>query len=502
MAVRRTTSLSVGSLKGSLLAAEPYGLWRACARRASLGVFGPARTRGAFHAALGVVAALALSAQVASGMGQGVTPGEPDDANGSGLGAASSAAKEAGAESSERVGTAHGAVPAVPSSSERAAALARAGELDAAAALYGEHLAAHPNDEDASLARARVLAWLGRFAEAEAALATLLGANPSYADVWSALGDLYRWQGRHEEAIAAYQRGVSLDTANSALRLGLAESLSGLRRYPEARAELAEARARGAEPERVEALERALASGRAAPPWEVKSWGRFLSTLDTTDDWVTLTTALERHFDFGALLLEGLGSHRERLGPSGAPTGWDEAVAAEAYVDVWKRATAHARFQWAFAATVFPRTDALLELTDGVGESWEVSAFYRNMAFTDNAAHIAGLSVGKYQDAWFLRALASYAPVREGQSGLAAELLARRYADTVDDFLELRVVGSRDVVVIPAVSFFEKGWSLRGVLRGQLFVARWFGLQADATYQLTFDDPDLWGLSAGTLFRF
>ncbi len=168
------------------------------------------------------------------------------------------------------------ATPAAPEAPpptlvERARLAAAGDELDAAARLYEEALAASPDDrglwlewidflqfrlEDQVAARDALLlfserfdltpderfrlaelhAWTGQEAEAEAILAALVEDEPGRADALALLGDLRRWRGDPVAASRTYRQALAADPESAPAREGL-DSLSARRQRIVARNE-------------------------------------------------------------------------------------------------------------------------------------------------------------------------------------------------------------------------------------------------------------------------
>lgn len=108
-----------------------------------------------------------------------------------------------------------------------ARSLAWAGRHDDAARMYGDYLAARPEDAGARFERARQLAWgdSAGHAEAGAELTRLVAAEPAHAEALKLLGDLARWRGEYDVALDRYRRAAaadpSLDSLEEGVRLAL-----------------------------------------------------------------------------------------------------------------------------------------------------------------------------------------------------------------------------------------------------------------------------------------
>lgn len=127
-----------------------------------------------------------------------------------------------------------------------AVSAARAGRMGEAEGLLRQHLAAHPDDEEARFWLARVVAWQGRFGEAIGLYDALLKDAPTNMDYVLGKGQVLLWAGRPAEALAcaetARRRAPELVEA---WRLSIAAlSALGPGRRAEAIARATEARTR------------------------------------------------------------------------------------------------------------------------------------------------------------------------------------------------------------------------------------------------------------------
>jgi tetratricopeptide (TPR) repeat protein len=94
---------------------------------------------------------------------------------------------------------------------EQAQALQRAGELDAAAQIYDQILAADPGQIDALILSARLEGRRGRLQLAQARLTAALARNPNSARAHADLGNVLRLSGDAPGAIEAYETALALD---------------------------------------------------------------------------------------------------------------------------------------------------------------------------------------------------------------------------------------------------------------------------------------------------
>ncbi|RYG38836.1 tetratricopeptide repeat protein [bacterium] len=136
-------------------------------------------------------------------------------------------------------------VPSAPALHQHGAALAKAGQPEAAVAAYESALKLDPRNADILTKLGLALQSLGRSDEAITAQCRATSAKPSSGVAWLNFGDALASVGRHPEAMDAYRRGLAISPDDLTGRLGLAESLVAATELDEARgeAELALAKA-------------------------------------------------------------------------------------------------------------------------------------------------------------------------------------------------------------------------------------------------------------------
>lgn len=324
-----------------------------------------------------------------------------------------------------------------------ARALSFSGGRDEAIRIYTELLAARPENTDLLLARGRVLAWQRRYPEAEADLTAVTRLSPEYGDAWSALGDMYVWSDRPEKAVEAYGRWqeVRPDSPEAYIARGRAWRSAG--NYAAARADFTAAGTHGAPAGEVEELLATLEIRRAAQEsvapegydWSVGGvWG-ISNFTPQRDEWQTATARARRYFERGSLAVEYLWADRFRRS--------DDAFALDGYVDLWSRAYANVRYQYAPDAILFPDHAYRFELYQGMGKGWEPSASYDHMDFGDNDVDMYGAGLGKYVGNWYLRWRTLFIPATAAL-GLSHRAMARYYfSGDADDYFEVNGGWSR-----------------------------------------------------------
>ncbi|TWI13615.1 YaiO family outer membrane beta-barrel protein [Aerolutibacter ruishenii] len=319
----------------------------------------------------------------------------------------------------------------------RARELATNGQRDAALALYSTMLERSPGNTDVLLARGRTLAWMGQWQQSEADLQAVVDRSPTYADAWSALGDMYLWSDRSTQAVQAYGRWQALQPQDPDALLARARAHRSAGELDAARADFEAARALGADQALVDAAIRALeprASSPDAAAADGYRWAARIGAARTTfrparDGWTEQSASLRRYFERGSLGLEWLGARR--FGQR------DAAWALDGYVDLWTRAYANLRYQHAPTPDLFSDRSWRVELYQGVGRGWELSASYDQLDFGGSPTELYGLGVGRYVGNFYLRGRALYVPDVDSHSLSFKGLLRYYYAGNGDEYVEV-----------------------------------------------------------------
>ena len=156
---------------------------------------------------------------------------------------------------------------------ERARALHQQGQLEAAAALYGEIVAAHPDSADAHYRRANVLKDQGSLDAAVAGYDQAIALKPDYAHAFCnravVLGQLQKLP----EALASYDRAIALDPTDALACCNRGMLLNAMGQKDAALASFDQAIA-------LNAAFPAAHFGRAALLQERRQWAASLGTYD------------------------------------------------------------------------------------------------------------------------------------------------------------------------------------------------------------------------------
>lgn len=329
---------------------------------------------------------------------------------------------------------------------QRARALATSGDAaqrEQALALYTEMLARSPDNSDVQLARGRTYAWMGRHAEAEADLKAVVERKPDYADAWSALGDLYLWSDRPADAGAAYAHWVELAPNEPAALIARGRAHRAAGDLAAARADFDAAQAHGADAAEVGHLQASLMLPPAAVSdaligseyrWQLRGGVDKTMFSGGRADWTDAELSLRRRFARGSLALETLRAHRFDQ--------TDTAWALDGYASLWSRAYGNARYQRGPSDGILPRDAWRLELFQGVGQGWELSASIDHLRF-DSDTEFYGVGVGRYVGNWYARYKLQHVP-GAGSGSWSHRLVVRNYyRGDADDYVEVNASNGR-----------------------------------------------------------
>lgn len=398
------------------------------------------------------------------------------------------------------------AVAAAPKSYEAKFQLARmlsyANQRQEAIRLYTELLATRPNNSDLLLARGRTHAWEGDWPKAESDLTAVTARLPGYGDAWSALGDMYLWSDRPGHAVKAYGGWIAAQPAEPRAYLARAKAYRAGGNLDAARADLEAARTRGASATEVDrllfALERRAEPEAAIPQgflWAASLNYNFSRFTPDRDKWNEYVASVRRYWERASLAVEYLRANRFAL--------TDDAVALDAYIDLWSRAYANVRYQYSPDAALYPEDAYRAEVFQGVGQGWELSGSYDRLNFTSTNVNMYGVGLGKYTGNWYLRWRTLFIPSTV-KSGVSHRAIARYYfSGDADDYVELNGGFSRGGEYRGQSQIVDvtKSWTV-GVAVRKYFSPQWgVKLAADYSDEQTVNPFVERSVSASLLFR-
>ena len=396
------------------------------------------------------------------------------------------------------------AVAAAPKSYEPRFQLARmlsyTNQHAEAVQIYTQLLAASPNNSDLLLARGRTYAWQGRWVEAEADLTAVTTRSPNYGDAWSALGDMYMWSNHPDSAVKAYGRWIAVQPSDSRAYLARASAHRAMGDLKAARSDLEAAGAHGtatAEVNRlIAALDRRAEEGAVKPENFLWSASLSYSASDFTpnrDRWHEYVASVRHYWEHVSLAAEYLKADRFSL--------TDDAIALDAYVDLWSRAYANVRYQYSADATLYPDDAYRVEVFQGYGQGWEFSGSYDRMNFTNSSVNMYGVGIGKYTGNWYYRWRTLFIP-STAKTGISHRVLARYYfAGNADDYAELNGGFSRggEYRYQSQVVDVTESWTVGAAVR-KYYSPQW-GVKLSASYSDTQNSYAERNMSISLLYR-
>lgn len=319
--------------------------------------------------------------------------------------------------------------------------LAQSGKHEKAIHAYSELLVHSPGNVDVLLGRGRVHAWMGHWREAETDLRAAVTISPTYADAWSALGDMYMWNNRPSEAVEAFGRWIQLHPDEPTARVARGRALRAAGDYSGSRADFEAARARGAEAGQVgrdlQAMMPRVQNPEAGVPegyhWSASLFAKRTAFSPQRDGWNDYGLSLRRHFERGSLAVEFLEARRFDLG--------DRAWALDGYADLWHRAYANLRYQHTPQGVLYPDRAWRVDIYQGFGQGWEMSASYDRLEFAPPDIGIYGLGLGKYVGNFYLQGRSLWVSGNESPSQRA--LVRYYYAGDGDNYVEVSAGSGR-----------------------------------------------------------
>jgi YaiO family outer membrane protein len=157
----------------------------------------------------------------------------------------------------------------------------------------------------------------------------------------------------------------------------------------------------------------------------------------------------------------------------------DEAVAGEAYVNLWPGAYAHARAGVAPGARLVALSDWRLALFHALPGGWEATGnlWLQNLPGAD--VEVFGIGMARYVGPWYLRGQVSLARIAGGSAGAGA-VFARRFLGDPQQYVEGGAgLGSEVVVLGPGPVVDARATRFLAV-NFQRFVRGPLGVQASA----------------------
>ncbi len=262
---------------------------------------------------------------------------------------------------------------------------------DEALAVLNKLAARFPRDIDVLLFQARVESWSKHYDVAEAGYLKVLEISPRHSEALTGLAEVSSWQGDYGRAISFYEQVAALQQgpegqADVCFRLGRVHLWSG--NYDRARKYFR--LALSIEPHKEEYKQAlSLATPRHKDRPEIRYERQVESFSDGRADYVDDRLAFQvRLPQLGPVILKADLTERFRQS--------DHQFEVEFYPGLWDRAYATMNATYSPKAVHFPEHSFMLEVTQGILTSWDISLGYRKMHFTATPVSIYLGSLGYY----------------------------------------------------------------------------------------------------------
>lgn len=210
-------------------------------------------------------------------------------------------------------------------------------------------------------------------------------------------------------------------------------------------------------------------------PWSATVTYAYQHVSDERPNWERLQALVQRRFPGGTLLIKGIRARRF--------SQWDEALALEAYPNLWGQAYGHVGVQYSFRPQSLSEVNLFAKLFQPVGRGFELTAGHDLRAYSEKTVHVLSAGAVKYLGAWYLREQTQLVPLA-GEIGVVQTLAARRsLGDTsFRNYVELRGGLGRGVETVgpgPRVEITETSFIS---LRARLFLTSHLGLTVTGSY--------------------
>lgn len=194
-------------------------------------------------------------------------------------------------------------------------------------------------------------------------------------------------------------------------------------------------------------------------------------------DWTDSEISLRRKFERGSLALEWLQAHR--FGRT------NSAWALDGYATLWTRAYANVRYQHGPDDGILPQDAWRVELFQGVGQGWELSASVDHLRFNSDT-EFYGIGVGRYVGNWYMRYKVQHVPGVGSGSWSHRALVRNYYRGDADDYIEFSASSGRSTDLDRFGGTVRNNNASFGIAWMHYFAPQW-GLKLGAGYA---DDAD------------
>lgn len=308
------------------------------------------------------------------------------------------------------------------------------GKTDEALQVFQQIIKENPDDVDALLIRGNIFAQLGYYEIAIGEFTHVLLLAPDYIDALVSMARTYYWSGDHENARLKLFEWMSKELENPEAYVLATEIEIASYNFVSARTYLELAAKYGADPEKIEQLLQTINMPKVKTDWEVGVSYEYLFLNGDRPGWKNFK-AFTQH-DFKVILLSAEFSRYGRYDLH------DNALALDAYFDVWKKAYMNTRLQVGLPGNFLPMLDLTAELFQAIGTRWEPALAYRIMHYNSTTAHIPSIAMASYFGKFYIRDKVSF--IYSGSSSWQNQFTLRYFIDELDTYIQLMSVIGTD----------------------------------------------------------
>lgn len=289
------------------------------------------------------------------------------------------------------------------------------GKRGDAIVVLEKYLETAPTNSDVQNLRAAMLSWDSRYPEARVEFRSVLSRAPGNYDAVRGLIRVELWDDHPEAALLLAEEALRNEPTSAELGILRARALDAMGRRHEAAESLRGIVSR--EPNNQEAADLLYGIEVGERRWAVGAGYVYDHFSDGRKDWHEFTVQGKRINDWGSLILRY--NHAIRFNSQ------DDQAEVEAFPSLWPSAYADVAMAVAPREQLYPIVRGAIDIYQGIGWGFEVSAGYRYLQF-NSGVNIVVISVGKYWGDWYFVGRAFLTP--DSATGLSQSYhVAARY---------------------------------------------------------------------------
>ncbi len=334
-------------------------------------------------------------------------------------------------------------------------AYAFSGQWDKALGLLNHLADRFPHNVDVLIFRARLESWKKNYSAAEVGYKQALEVVPNNLEAMIGLAEIASWQSDFSRSISIYQQVLfqleeekSVTKADILFRIGRVYFWSG--NYQKAREYLRQALAIDQNNEEYKRILK-MAQSRWQDKYEFRYEYQRESFSDGRAAYVDDRLALQvRLPQPGPLVIKA--NRTKRFDRN------DHQLEAEFYPRLWSQSYAYLQMSYSSPAIYFPQYAFTAELYHALSQSWDISAGFRRLGFSEQKVMIYLGSLGRYFGP-VLTFLRWYYTPRAGGSDFSWTANLRRYFSTSNYLFLGYGQGSRPFELVTLEDYrVERSW--------------------------------------------